>query len=131
MKSSILEFALRYAEQQLRVFPVHGIVDGRCTCGNDCGKNAGKHPIYKGGFHGASEKAVEISKWWGRHPNANIGMPTGKGLIVIDIDGDEGMKSMRELTDQKGKLPRTLCSSTGRGFHLCLKHSTRRGWIRR
>jgi hypothetical protein len=121
MTSSILEFALRYGEKKIKVFPVHGIVDRRCTCGKDCGKQAGKHPIYKGGFHGATDDQAQIRRWWARHSNANIGVPTGKGLVIIDIDGDEGLESLHALIEQRGKFSRTLYSSTGRGHHLYLK----------
>ena len=86
MITTMLEWALRYAEK-LKVFPLHGIVDGRCTCGKDRGQ-AGKIPIHKAGFHGATDDALQIKQWWSRHPNANIGIPMGNGLFVIDIDGE-------------------------------------------
>ena len=39
------EYARAYAELGLGVVPVHGMVTGVCTCGNDCCTNAEKHPI--------------------------------------------------------------------------------------
>jgi hypothetical protein len=118
MTSSLLEFALRYAEQKIKSFLVHGIVDGRCTCGKDCGKQAGKHPIYKGGFYGATDDASQIRNWCSRHPNANSALPTGNGLIVMDIDGDEGHATLQALVARHGFLPRTAHVKTSRGWHL-------------
>ena len=115
---NMLEFALRYAEQKIKVFLLHGIIDGRCTCGQDCGRQAGKHPIYKGGFHGATDDASQIKKCWGRHPNANIGRPTGNGLMVVDTDGPEGLAALEALVAVHGHLPPTAHVKTSRGWHL-------------
>jgi hypothetical protein len=69
--AELLSAALRYAELGYRVFP--------------CIPNT-KKPITANGFHDAVTDAVQIERWWSRHPNANIGIPT-EGLLVVDIDG--------------------------------------------
>ncbi len=37
--------------------------------------------------------------WWTANPDANIGIATGKisNLVVVDVDGEEGKKSLAEL----------------------------------
>ena len=102
------------------VFPLHSVQDGRCTCGRDCGKNAGKHPRVKGGFKAATTDARQIEAWWRKWPNANIGIATGavSGIIVIDIDGAERTRNSAILVAQHGTLPRTAIVKTARGWHL-------------
>jgi len=117
---SLLEFALQYAGRGWHVFPLHSVKDGRCTCGKDCGKNAGKHPRVKGGFKAATTDAHQIEAWWGRFPDSNIGIATGSvsGLVIIDIDGASGLATLRVLVDRYGTLPRTAIVKTARGWHL-------------
>lgn len=47
-----------------------------------------KQPLTKRGFHDASTYRAEVTAWWRRWPEANIGMPTGlaSGVEVVDID---------------------------------------------
>ena len=39
-------------------------------------------------------------------------------LLVIDVDGEEGENSLRELEARFGHLPHTMVVSTPRGMHL-------------
>lgn len=112
------EFA---AERGIRIFPVHTIVNGACSCGTkDCG-DAGKHPIGSMVPHGvkdASSDPVTIKRWWGAMPTANIGMATGGGLIVVDLDlnqGKAGDESWAALEKLHGKAPPTVEVLTGGG----------------
>jgi putative DNA primase/helicase len=118
--NSHLDWALAYARRGWRIFPLHSIRDGRCTCGRDCGKSAGKHPRVKGGFKVATTDAQQIEAWWIKWPDASIGIATGaaSGLIVIDIDGEQGLATLKALVDQHGFLPRTAIVKTARGWHL-------------
>jgi hypothetical protein len=117
---SKLVWALEYARHGLHVFPLHSIHNGRCTCGRDCGKNAGKHPRVAGGFKAATTNASQIEAWWRKWPDANIGIATGStsGIVVIDIDGAGGLAALQSLVAQFGTLPRTLIVKTSRGWHL-------------
>ena len=119
---SLLECALRYAGRRWYVFPLHSVKDGRCTCGRDCGKNAGKHPRVKGGFKAATGDGRQIEAWWQKWTDANIGIATGavSGLIVLDVDGTAGRATLKALVDQHGLLPRTTIVKTARGFHVYL-----------
>jgi putative DNA primase/helicase len=117
--SSHLGWALAYAYRGWYVFPLHSIRDGRCTCGQDCGKNAGKHPRVRGGFKVATTDTRQIEAWWRQWPDANIGIATGavSGIIVIDVDGEKGLATLRALVAQYGALPRTAIVKTARGWH--------------
>lgn len=120
--------ALRYASNGWAVFPLYGIIDGRCECGTNCG-SPGKHPRVSGGLHDATTEEMRIKAWWKRWPNANIGVRTGSasGIYVIDIDNkrsvdlgngilvSEGEESLRQQEMQIGKLPDTRSSITGSG----------------
>ena len=54
----------------------------------------------------------QILAWWDQHPQANLGIVTGKisSIFVLDVDGTQGQESL------KGKhLPPTVTSRTGGG----------------
>ena len=115
---SILTAALWYVAHGFPVFPVHSTRDGHCSCGrHDC-EHPGKHPRTKHGFKDATSDRDQVSRWWTRWPDANIGIPTGKtsGLLVVDIDprngGDESWES---LVSKGGSLPATAEQITGGG----------------
>lgn len=48
----------------------------------------GKRPLVEHGFHDATTDPAQIGAWWGRWPQANIGIPTGSasGVEVVDVD---------------------------------------------
>lgn len=48
----------------------------------------GKRPLTAHGFQDASTSLDLIDAWWRRHPDANIGVPTGAagGVDVVDVD---------------------------------------------
>lgn len=125
--SSRLDAALRYAGCGWHVFPVHTPVPGfgMCSCGKaDC-PNAGKHPRTKNGVLDATLDGGVIHRWLVAWPDANIGIATGatSGLVVIDIDGEEGAESLLALQRQHGQLPNTVEQLTGGGGrHLLFKH---------
>ena len=56
-----------------------------------------------------------VDLWWDKWPNANVGIITGKisGITVIDIDGEKGKESLKQL-----RLAPTLMATTPNGFHL-------------
>ena len=125
----MVDWALQYADQGFAVFPLHSIDSGRCTCRakNDCG-SPGKHPRWEqgtleGGGKDATKEAAQIKRWWKKWPNANIGIATGQisGIVVVDIDGVVGEKSVKMLQRRCGKLPQTLTSQTGNGADLVFR----------
>src|SRR5713226_1159337 len=90
---SSLDAALDYARRGWFVFPVFEPTDGgRCTCNrSDCDSPA-KHPRTRNGFKAATTDELQIRQWWGRWPQANVGIATGvnSDLVVIDIDPRNG-----------------------------------------
>lgn len=123
---SLMDAALGYARIGLSVIPVHSIKNGKCTCGSaKCGK-PGKHP--RGSWKQYETKPMteeEIRSIWSRHPETNIGIVTGalSGVSVLDIDGEEGLNSLREAGIDLEDMPETPLSLTGRGgYHLVFRH---------
>ena len=112
----MLEFALQYGGRGWRVFPVHSTVSGACSCGKDCGKQAGKHPRIREWQKLATTDREQIEKWWRRWPQANIGIATGGGLVVTDLDGPAEIARFQALA--AGRLPETLVVATARGLHI-------------
>ena len=94
--------AIRYANLGIPVFP--------CVPG-------GKQPMTPNGFHDATSSARVVHAWWQRHPEANIGLPTGArtGVLVVDVDvhsGGSGFKAFERarskgIGDRWGWLVRT------------------------
>jgi hypothetical protein len=104
VENNLLTAALKYAARGKRVFP----------CSLD------KKPLTQNGFKDATTDAATIKAWWGKHPQASIGMRTGEvsGIFVLDVDvadGKKGYESLAALEEKYGKLPETLCIRTGSG----------------
>lgn len=76
-----------------------------------------KQPATKNGFKNATTDLDQVRKWWTKNAWYNIGLPTGIKFDVIDIDGPEGIESLRTL--EEGVIPEIHGKvSTPRGFHL-------------
>jgi bifunctional DNA primase/polymerase-like protein len=66
-----LDHALRLAAKGLACFPCN---------------QATKAPLTVRGFKDATRDTAAIRIWWSKHPNALIGVPTGKHFVVLDLD---------------------------------------------
>ena len=122
-----IEIAKKYIARGWPVLPVfepNGL--GKCSCGRSDCKNPGKHPRTLKGLKDASVELVPILEWWRAHPDANIGILTGResGIVAVDIDPRHGGdKSIEEFEATHGKLPVTLTVKTGSGGrHLLYSH---------
>jgi hypothetical protein len=116
----MIESALCYAARNWRVFPVHTTISGVCSCGRNCGKQAGKHPRIKAWQKDATTDPTQVEAWWRKWPDANVGIACGGGLVVTDLDGPEELARFQALCAEHGGLPETLVAKTARGFHVFL-----------
>ena len=96
--------ALDYAAHGLPVFP--------------CAPR-GKMPAIARGFHSATTNPATIRRYW-TDPDRNVAIPAGaiSGFWVLDIDGDEGEASLRDLEARHGAIPKTRSVVTSRGRHV-------------
>ncbi len=83
----------------------------KCKC-------AGKTPLIKGWqtHHETTEQL--LAEWAKSFKKFNLGLPLGEisGYCGIDVDGDEGVRLLQEMS--KGDLPGTWEFSTGAGSRL-------------
>jgi Bifunctional DNA primase/polymerase, N-terminal/Primase C terminal 1 (PriCT-1) len=96
--------ALQLAQRGLAVFPC---------------QPHGKEPACDTGLLAATTDVDCINRWWREIPDLNIGIATGaaSGIFVLDVDGDEGEASLRQLEQQHDALPSTVEAITGKGRH--------------
>ncbi|RAH99207.1 hypothetical protein DLJ53_21930 [Acuticoccus sediminis] len=112
---TILDAALALAKRGWPVFP----------CNPEADKAKGsKRPLTEHGLKDASTDAGTIRGWWGRWPEALIGLPTGPGLGAFVVDLDPREKSCSELWDELEALigaplgePIVAVTQSG-GWHL-------------
>lgn len=103
MMSSLLDKALDYAKEEIKVFPMF-----QTSC----------IPAIESWNDDASDDVNQIMGWWNHNSNYNIGLRTGHGLIIIDV------KNLKQLEDDAIKkffdlLPSTLVVQTPKkGWHL-------------
>lgn len=101
-----LEYAKKLAKMGFKVFPLRE---------ND------KRPLFNG--NAQTQGMTDLNKvrdTWTRYPNANIGIATGKGLTVIDVDtiashGVDGESSMLKYQVENGFINPTLEVTTPTG----------------
>lgn len=104
--SSLGSAALHLASLGFRVFPL---------------RERGKVPFAgSNGSKDATTDADQIRAWWTMQPDANIGIATGEGVCVLDLDTPEAMA----LVKSRG-LPETVSAKTAHGNHLYFKGTLR------
>ena len=113
----LIDHALQYSGRGWRVFPCHTTASGVCSCGRAC-ESPGKHPRIKAWQKDATTDQAQISKWWNKWPDANIGIATGGGIVVTDLDGPAEIAKLAAIAAPHGGLPETLVAQTARGFHI-------------
>ena len=85
----------------------------------------GKRPLTRHGFRDATTSQEHISQWWGRWPQANIGLPTGQisGFEVVDIDvrpagdGHPAFQTAAGRLDTGGWVCQVVTPSGGTHFY--------------
>ncbi|MCI9310655.1 MAG: AAA family ATPase [Lawsonibacter sp.] len=97
-----------YARRGLRVFPC---------------KPRDKVPATAHGCKDATTDPAQIAAWWDGTYLYNVGLATGGGVVVLDVDinhsaGKYGDETLAELEAQHGPLPETwMCLTGGGGVH--------------
>jgi hypothetical protein len=120
-RTELREAATGYAQGGWRVLPLHTIIAGKCSCGTTC-SSPGKHPRTKHGVKDATVDLGTINEWWSDWPDANVGVATGNGLAVLDIDPDKGGEdSLRELLDSHEPWDTSVVATGGGGLHFYFK----------
>jgi len=123
--------ALQMASKGFPIFPLHGIAEGKCTCG-DINANSictpGKHPHFLGSMDTATTNTATINKWFTAYPALNYGVrlgrqmtDTGKMPVVVDVDRykPSGADALEQMEAIYGRLPETAEVLTGAGGSHC------------
>lgn len=107
---------MKFGEMGLSVLPLHGVVDGVCSCGKANCNKPGKHPRTRS-WKDASTESARIGKLWARWPEANVGIVTEpSGLVVVDVDPKNGGdKTFAEIKNRFEVFDSVPCVRTGGG----------------
>jgi Bifunctional DNA primase/polymerase, N-terminal len=102
--------ALLYASAGLYVVPLHGVVNGRCTCGDDKCIQPGGHPRTKHGLANATTNRGVVEKMWAKWPKAKIGIALGARckLLAVVADHATGLGNLRKLAKTHAAWSRTV-----------------------
>jgi hypothetical protein len=121
----MLDAAIGYARLGLPVLPLWTVLpsitgDGFiCACGSLRCEKQGKHPMARLVPHGVKDATTDEAKvrhFWQYAPRANIGVATGHGRIVVDVDPrHDGDQTLAELEQKHGALPTSWRAVTGGG----------------
>lgn len=116
--------ALQMASLGHAVFPLYGMKNRMCTCGNATCADAGKHPRRSNSFKEATTNPTIINMWFKYEPELNYGVRlgqkighTGKMAVVVDVDRYKvgGAEALEALEKIHGCLPETVEVLTGAG----------------
>jgi hypothetical protein len=115
--------AAALAQLDVSVIRLHGILDGRCTCGRRGCRTPGKHPDVGPSWRRFTKEHADLDLlrlWFTQKPYANVGIITGKisSVVVLDADGEAGVKELK----RRG-YPRSWTARSGSGgLHVYLRH---------
>jgi hypothetical protein len=104
-RCDVIDAALKWADRGFAVFPLVP----------RCKKPLGS--LVPHGLKEASRDHAVIRNWWRREPKANIGIVTGAGNFVVDLDDAEAVSWFANACGRHG-APKTLTTRTSRGFHV-------------
>lgn len=113
----MLEEALIYLDMGWAVFPVHSVIEGRCSCGRPDCPVPGKHPLGQWAqFQHRLPARREVYDWFASMPDCNVGMVTGtvSSIVVVDVDNAAGMETFKSL----GMKPTLEARTGGGGSHF-------------
>jgi Bifunctional DNA primase/polymerase, N-terminal/AAA domain len=113
--STIAQWASDYAHFGIPVLPLWGIADGRCTCGKDCGRDAGKHPCGALAEHGVDDASADpdqVARWYRSYPDGHLNIGLAMGVLVAIDEDQAGAIQAAGL-----ELPAGPVVRTARGHH--------------
>jgi len=105
---SFFHRALPYIEMGWKVFP----------------STPDKVPLCPNGRKDATCVSLQIEDWSEMFPQANVSIKTGadSGIVVIDIDDEEGERFIEAINRSWTRLPETAEAKSGRGRHLYFRY---------
>lgn len=102
---SLKESAIRYAKKGFKVFPL--------------APQSKSKQVLKSWKEEATQDLSKIEQWWTQNPYYNIGLVTGNGLFVIDVDIKNNKNGFQSLQHHGKELPTTVKVKTpSGGIHL-------------
>jgi len=125
----LIQDSLEYARRGWPVLPVHFVNKRQqCSCNKKECDRRGKHPRTRNGLNDATTDRATILAWWRKWPLANVGIATGNGLFVVDVDVKSGgLDSLRKLEAKYGSLQdgTPVVETGGGGLHIYLADDTK------
>ena len=105
MSDDLKEWALRYANMGLRVFPLQ--------------EGSKSKQVLRSWKNEATVDKETIQKWWDKNPKYNIGIATGNSLLVVDVDVKNGAEGQESFNTYGSSLPSTATVKTpSGGYHM-------------
>lgn len=101
---SLVNYALTYAQLNFKVFPMK--------------VNSKNEQVLKSWDKEATNDIKQIIQWF-TNKDYNIGIKTGEGLIVIDVDNINGQNGNQSILPYLNKFPKTrIVKTSNNRFHL-------------
>jgi hypothetical protein len=108
MDSTPKSTASMCAEAGLPVFPLHGLKNGSCTCGDEDCELPGEHPRTANGLDDATTDPEKIREFWTKWPKAKIGIVLGAPDIIAAVVPEESEAKWQELVARTGDKFKTV-----------------------
>lgn len=116
--SATMIAALAYAPRSIPLYPPDEFKAGD--------QRNGKAPSVGKGWQAWRATPDAIREHWQRRPDDNVGVRTGRGLVVLDIDPRAGGHDvLADLEHEHGELPATIEVATGGGGRHIYLHGPR------
>lgn len=119
--------AIDYLDSGMRLIPIHPIINGKCSCGNDHCQAIGKHPFRSNWQNQRLVDSATLDDVWRDVYRCNgLGFALDKDHIVIDVDPrNGGNESLAELQKDTGvdlfNSCHAIVKTGGNGIHFYFK----------
>jgi hypothetical protein len=125
-----MHHALLYADRGWPVLPLFSVDESGCECRRSGCAQPGKHPRTMHGYKDATLEADQVRTWWRMWPTSNVGIRTGDGLVVYDVDPRNGGEDTFENAIAGRPFPRVPTVATGSGgLHFYFSGQGRSGYL--